>query len=204
MRALVPAAAAVTVLVLGAACSDGPGGESSPGPSSGGATSSAAGSPGGTDPTGPTGSPEPTVAPATGPRLSMPHARLRIPAGWYVGDQLVASHQDGQDPGSTSVLSLGETPALGSTADLTELRRNALNVARRVYPMTPRPRPDVEVDGVEMYHLEGRVQPLNWESEFGVIVDDHIIVLRFHLSPRIPLAQRHQLVDSVLATFEWR
>lgn len=201
MRSLLPAAAAVTILALGAACSGDPGVEPAPDPSSGGATSSTAGSPGATDPTG---SVEPTVAPATGPRLSMPHARLRIPAGWYVGDQLVTSHKDGQDPDSTSLLSLGETPALGSTADLTELRRNALDVARRVYPMTPEQRPDVEVDGVEMYHLEGRVQPLNWESEFGAIVDDHVVVLRFHLSPRTPLTERRQLVDSVLATFEWR
>ncbi|ABL80758.1 MULTISPECIES: hypothetical protein [unclassified Nocardioides] len=211
MRSSVPAAAVVAVLTLGTACSGGdPSGAAPPDPSPGGASSSAAGSPGATGPADPTDGPDstasaaPTVAPATGPQLSMPHARLRIPKGWFVGDQLVTTQKDGQDPGSTSLLSLGETPAFGSTAGPTELGRNSLKVSRRIYPMTPKQLPNAVLDGVEMYHLEGRAQPLNWQSEYGVIIDDRIIVLRFQLYARIPPAERQRIVDSVLATFEWK
>lgn len=126
------------------------------------------------------------------------------PEGWYVGDQLVQTQKDGQDPGSSSLVTLGETQAFGSTQDATELGRTAWGVSRDIYPMTLEQLPDVELDGVEMYHLEGRAQALNWQSEFGAIVDDTMVVIRFQLYARTPPAQRHRIVEEVLATFEWK
>lgn len=201
MRSLAASSAALAVLLLGSACSgsDDPGG--SPAPSSASPTGSDTESPEPTDSTEPTGSAEPA---ATGATLELPHSRVRIPADWKRMSRLVRTQQDAEDPGSASLLSLAEIDAFGSANSAEELVKSVLRVTKGTYPLTPRRLPNVVVDGVEMYHLSGKIQPLRWLEEYGAIVSDRIVTLGFEFSPDVSPAERQHVVDSVLATFEWR
>ncbi len=208
MRSLAASSAALAVLLLGSACSgsDDPGG--SPSPSSASPTGSDTASPEPTDSTGPTGSADPSAGPATDPAtgatLELPHSRVRIPSDWKRMSRLVRTQQDAKDPGSASLLSLAEINAFGSTNSADELVKSVLRVTRGTYPLTPKRLPNVVVDGVEMYHLSGKIQPLRWLEEYGAIFSDRIVTLGFEFSPDVSPAERQQVVASVLATFEWR
>ena len=204
MRSLAASSAALAVLLLGSACSgsDDPGG--SPSPSSASPTGSDTASPEPTDSTEPTGSADPSVDAATGATLELPHSRVRIPADWKRMSRLVRTQQDAKDPDSASLLSLAEINAFGSTNSADELVKSVLRVTRGTYPLTPKRLPNVVVDGVEMYHLSGKIQPLRWLEEYGAIFSDRIVTLGFEFSPDVSPAERQQVVASVLATFEWR
>lgn len=153
-------------------------------------------------------SPDPTesattsVEPATGPALDMKLSSVRIPDGWRVMDSLVSTQQDGADNDTASTVSLGEIDAFGGTPSADELARNVLET--NPFPMDPEVQPTVEIDGVEFYHLAGKVQKLDYLEDFGAVVDDRIVNLTFHFSPEISPAERQEIVDSVLATFAWK
>ena len=142
------------------------------------------------------------VAPATGVRLTMPRATVRAPRGWTRSPALVSDQTDAEDDDTASAMTLAETQAFGSTAGADELADIAR--ASNLDPMIPRKLPAVELDGVEVYHLAGKVQRLNYLEEFGAVVDDRIVTLSFQLSPEITPTERREIVDSVLATFRWR
>lgn len=161
--------------------------------------------------TGPTGDPttgapsgpgSPSVEPATGPTLRLPHTEVRVPADWHVERQLVPSERAAGDGDTSSTISLGEINAFGSTPSPDRLATRWYRSS--IYPLKPRKLPSVDVDGVEMYHLSGKVQPLNWLEQYGAVVDDRIVTLSLEFSPEVTPAGRDRIRDAVLATFHWR
>ena len=183
------------MLALGTACSgsDDPGAAPSPAVTSSATKSASA---------DPTESATTSVEVATGPMLDMPLSSVRIPDDWRVMDPLVSTQQDAADDDTASTISLGEIDAFGGTPSADELARNALKT--NPYPLDPEVRPAVELDGVEFYHLAGKVQKLDHLEDFGAVVDDMIVNLTFHFSPEISPAERQEIVDSVVATFRWK
>ncbi len=201
MRHLAASTAVLVVIALAGACSagDDPGTGPAPtsAPTSGSPSETGPGSPGPTA-TGGTG-----VAPATGPVLRMPHSSVRIPSGWRTESQLVPTQRDASDQDTVSIMKLGEINAFGRTFGADAAAETALRVIKRIYPLQPKRLPNVEVDGTEMYHLSGRIQPLNWLEEYGAVVDDRIVTLTFQFSPEVSAGERREIADSVLATFRW-
>lgn len=194
-----PAAVLAALAVGGCQASDDPSTGPSPTTSAAGPTDVA------TDASGdPSGSATAGLDPATGVRLTMPHVSVRAPGGWRRMDELVSTQVAAGDPDSVSIVTLGEDDGFGSDDSASEFGDDALKVARRIYPLSPKKLSTVVVDGREMYHIAGKVQPLNWMEEFGAIVDDRSVILRFQLPVRTPPAQRTAIVDSVLASLRWQ
>lgn len=144
----------------------------------------------------------PSVKPATGDTLRMPHSMVRVPVDWHADPRIVPTQRDAGDDDTSSTISLGEINAFGATLSPDQLARNWFRST--IYPLKPRKLPTVEVDGVEMYHLSGKIQPLTWLEEYGAVVDDRIVTLTFQFSPEVRPAQRDRIAESVLATFRWR
>ena len=61
---------------------------------------------------------------------------------------------------------------------------------------------DTTVDGVPVFHLEGQLDKTFWFAAYGAIRDDTVVYVRFDLdtSP----AKSRQVVESVLATWQWK
>ena len=198
MRRTAVATALAAVLALGTACSDGSDGpEADPSPS---ATTSA---PSPSDPTSepPTDEPTTDVEPATGITLTLAHSTVNAPDGWKRSDDIVRTMVGAEDPESVTSVALGEIDAFGQTPDADALADIA--IAAGEYPTEPKKLPATELDGVEVYHLAGKVQPLNYLEEFGAVVGDRIVTLTFEFSPAYSPEQRQEVVDSVTATFRW-
>lgn len=201
MRRTAVATALAAVLALGTACSDG-GSDPEANPSEGGTTTSA---PASDDPT-PTesASDDPTsdVEPASGFTLTLAHSTVKAPAGWKHAADIVRTMVGADDPESVTSMALGEVNAFGQTPDADQL--GDIAIAAGEYPTEPKKLPNSELDGVEVYHIAGKVQPLNYLEEFGAVVGDRIVTLTFEFSPAYSPQERQELVDSVTATFAWR
>jgi hypothetical protein len=147
--------------------------------------------------------PSSSAAPAaTGPTLSLAHASVRIPDGWSKLDNSLYDQRDAGDDDSSSLISLGEIDAFGGQTDPDELGRSVIRT--NPYPRDPQLLPVVVVDGVEMYHLAGKIHKNAYLEDFGAVVDDTIVSLSFTFSLEISPAERQQVVDSVLASYRWK
>ncbi len=190
----------VAVLALGA-CSDGSD-EPDAGPSSPAAPGTS-GSPSSSSPGDPASEePSSDVEPATGVRLQMPLSSVRAPADWQRSDFPVDTLTGAGDDDTSSLLSLGEIDAFGGTPSASELGDTALTT--NPYRFDPKKLPETELDGVEVYHLAGKILPLTYLEEFGAVVDDRIVTLRFEFSSEVTPAERREVVDAVTASFAWK
>lgn len=139
---------------------------------------------------------------ATGIHLRMPNSTVVAPEGWTRGRKLSRGEQDADDPDSISFISLGEIEAFGSGKGASELGRT--RIASSITPRAPRLRPVITLDGVPVYHVSGWVTSYRWIEEFGAIRNDRIVTLVFSFDKEISAAERQQVLDEVLPTFEWR
>jgi predicted small secreted protein len=196
----VPRIAATTLLVAVLALGSGCNGDSGTGPDVG-STSDAPSSPS-SSAASDVESGSASAEPATGIRLSLPHSTVRVPERWTEADVPVTTLVSADAPDSASLISLGEIEGFGSTSSADELADTALRVMQ--YRFNPKKLPVTELDGVEAYHLAGKIQPLRYLEEFGAIVDDRIVTLSFEFSPEASRAERDEIVDSVTATFRWK
>jgi hypothetical protein len=191
-------AALAAVLLVGAAgCggddSDGTQGDPTPSPT--GATSL-------TETSEQTSSPAaPSVTPASGIQLSEASSTVRAPAGWKASKPLVSFASAASEPGTPNGLQLVDSGDLSGGASLDVQAQSAIKVlpkgakAERL--------PDVELDGVEAFHIHYTVP--GDAREFDTITtvrNGRNVGLDFML------AKRHadtnpDLVASVLATFQW-
>lgn len=144
----------------------------------------------------------PAVEPAAGVRLALPLSTVRAPEGWTRPEKIVRTQVDAGDDDTSSIISLGEAEAFGSTMSADELADASIESS--FYSRKPRKLPLVELDGVEAYHLAGKVERSTYLEEFGVIVDDQIVTLGFDFSLEVSPAERREIVDSVVASFRWR
>lgn len=189
---VVPALLVVALSVAACGGSDDPGATE---PTSSATTPSAPSS-------SPTDEPTETVTAATGDLLNLPHASVRVPDGWTKLGNSLFDQRDAGDDDSTSLITLGEIESFGGQVDPDQLARSAIRTSP--FPIDPKVLPTVEVDGVEMYHLAGKVDRNAYLEDFGAVVDDTIVSLSFDFETSIAPAERQQVVDAVLASFRWK
>jgi hypothetical protein len=146
-----------------------------------------------------------SVPVATGPVLRMPSAEVTMPAGWTKFNQLIPATDAARVPKGIGIVTLGEVDSFDdSTND--ELARIAMDMSP--YAGEIRQEPDVEVDGVPMYHLvnEGRSKSFkNYAyEEFGTVREDQVVKLILELDGKAPESERRAIRDQVLGSFRWR
>ena len=163
--------------------------------------------PGGTPTDSPsTGSSEPSEPPTTGPAVEpatgftfdMERITMRAPEGW-TKDKAPASFLLGAgDPESVSTILLSDLSAVGDDS-LREQARIALRSTPQLELQDP-----VEIAGVGWYHLAGRDGQFATLDSFGTIHNGSQAVIDFSLDDEIPEDEQQQIIDSVLATVEWK
>lgn len=187
----------VVALTLGAGllagCSDG-GGD----PDGGGSpeTSSSATSASPTEQTSPTET-EASVEPATGPRLSLENAGLRLPEGWKVDDAQASFQVTGTAANRTGQIFLASIPALNPDVNLEQLTRIAAKTRRLPKSSIQSP---TTLAGMPAYHLSGRAAGDDVE-QFGALVDGDILTVEFVWFSGKDTG-REELIESVLETVE--
>lgn len=198
LKTVATAAAIAAVLLAGTACGDG---DASADPSPEPTSSSATSSPTATDE--PTADPTSTVEPATGPALNLPQATARVPKGWYLTPRIVPEQADaGNDKYSFSSISLAQIDSFNTSTSADELADQWLEV--NMYPKDPKKLPPTELDGKEVYHLAGQVQPHLYLEEFGTQQNGKLVSIAFLFSPVATPEERQEIIDSTLATFRWK
>ena len=139
------------------------------------------------------------VEPADGPLVESAHASFRVPGGFDVGQEMAGTIPANERGPGRSAITLGEVPAFGTT----DLRTAAAVVARNVaQDRPPRRLADSTLDGTPAFHLEGRLDETTWFAAYGAIHDDTVVYVRFDLDT--PAGESRQVVESVLATWQWK
>ncbi len=139
------------------------------------------------------------VESADGPRVENAHASYRVPRGYEVAEELAGTIPANDSGPGRSAITLAEVPAFGST----DLGAAAGVVARNVaQDRRPKRMADTTLDGVPVFHVEGKLDETVWFAAYGAIRDDTVVYVRFDLdtSP----AKSQQVVESVLATWQWK
>lgn len=146
----------------------------------------------------PTGSETPDgPAPATGPEVRLPHITLRVPDTWTASES-VSFMWSAESSDYRSSLNVGDISVPGSTQTLKETAQARLKVVPEL-----KMRENVSVSGVEMYHLSAQGSTYAYNDEYGVILNDNSLSLRFEFKLEIKPARRQEMIDSVLATVEF-
>ncbi|MCW2832913.1 MAG: hypothetical protein JWN68_866 [Nocardioides sp.] len=139
------------------------------------------------------------VAPATGTLLAVQGSQLRIPGHWEADSQLlmqVAGH-DPEDP--LTFMTLFRFPQINRSID--ELTRE--NATRRTWDFKLKRRADVTVDGHVASHLEGKVYADEYVVLFSTLWNGESLELQFNFANGEPKVERDEIVQSVLATWEF-
>ncbi|GHJ61140.1 hypothetical protein NOK12_36580 [Nocardioides sp. OK12] len=159
----------------------------------------------------PTGSSAPTepestapeVPPATGARLTLPSAAVRVP-----DDDWVARPAD-QGSGGAFLLNgrggvtLMEVPTLTDDPDLDHLVELTLDSAKANNPFPMRLGEAREVDGVEMPLIEGSGGGKHVTILRSVVLDPAATIL-LELRTTGPASLHRERLESMLATWRWR
>lgn len=190
------AALALSGLLL-AGCGDDGAAPEDPGPSPAPGSASTGSADAG--PTGPTGA---SVPPADGVRLELPAISVHAVAGWEVD-----AMQTDSSVSATSTDQLGNSVSLSQVPDPADgrlgLRRAAeLSIDAALWLQRPRILEPVELDGVEVYHVSGRVSTAQLVEEFGATVDGQGVSVQILLHDQVPAKERREIVRSILATVE--
>lgn len=146
----------------------------------------------------PTASPEPTVEPASGVRVELDRIAMHAPAGWRKAKQLSPFLVQVDEPGSVNSVSLGDLSAVSDTP-LQEQAEIAADNERQSEIVDP-----VEIGGVDWYHIVGREDRFADFEQFGTIHNGSEAVISFSLDTELAEDERQQIIDSVLATVEWK
>jgi hypothetical protein len=150
-----------------------------------------------TDPT-PTEPAEPTVEPATGPLIDRDRIRMNVPEGWRKSRQIATFLESAGDPDSDSTVSLGDLSAVGDPT-LRELAEASTGSRPDVRFEKP-----VEIAGVEWYRATGREGRYARFEQYGTIHNGSQATINFSLDDDVPRAEQQEIIDSVLASVEWK
>ena len=143
------------------------------------------------------------VAPATGPLLKLKSAQVRVPVGWKSTGWMLDVQLAAMSPAGETI-AVYENEHLGSSSttldDLVAVRRDDYrrdNMKRL---------PDAELDGQPAFHLAGWTgsDRDRWREDLGTVRDGWYVVVSFMLDRDDSLKADPDIVQSVLATFEWR
>jgi hypothetical protein len=155
-----------------------------------------------TDASSSDGGTSPTADVATGIRLTQPNSTVVAPEKWTRGRTIVSGETSADRPDHLAWMSLGEIEAFGSDQDAEQLGRT--RIASAVGGKKPKLLPVTELDGRPVYHVAGWVDRTRFIDEYGAIWNDRIVSLVFSFNEKVPVADRKEIVDQVLPTFEWR
>lgn len=136
------------------------------------------------------------VTPASGITIDGDQYRVTIPKGWKADKELLGVVFT-YDPDNTDVIAV--TSVDGAPTSLDEAARIAVKGSgvagtRRVE--------DTTLGGLPAYHLTATPVGEKVYEEFGLSVGDQLVSIAFDI--RAPDGERQALMDSVLATFEWK
>lgn len=191
-RAYAAAALASLVLIL-AGCSDEEpkaGAEDTPSAKSSATSSGAT----------PTEDASPSVTPATGVLLDMPHATMNAPEGWKQLDDFLEFGTEANPPTGIGAVRLTQLEFPGPQVSVDLQAKSALQ--SRLGDM--KREPDVEIAGLTFYHLSGTPNANSHLDAFGVLNDGFQTGIDFEFENKVPEAERQQIIDESLATFTWR
>lgn len=184
--------------VLGA-CADDEEPATSPG---GGATSETAPEPSATS-SAPSASPSSTVQPASGVRLELDSISATAPKGWERGSIATDFQTSANEPPAEGFDSVAlfqvPDPSQGS-GGVDRLAEDSLKSGS--YLQEPEILEPTEVDGVEVFHIAGRINSASFLEEFGTSVDGQAVRIELLMSDTQSKAERQAMVDSVMATVE--
>ncbi|MGB0100752.1 MAG: hypothetical protein WBP61_10780 [Nocardioides sp.] len=155
-----------------------------------------------------TGSTEPTpaapaVEPATGPLIDQKRIRLHAPEGWKRKPPSTPLLTLSYDRETYSDLTLGDLPAVREDLTLDQIaqvaRRNRRGSTTNLRILDP-----VQIAEVDWYHLRGKDGPDATLDVYGTTFNGSQSTLTFSLKNEIPAAERQEIIDSVLASVEWK
>ncbi|GAB2445948.1 hypothetical protein GCM10027062_28730 [Nocardioides hungaricus] len=153
-----------------------------------------------TEPTEPTRS-EPTapvVEPATGFTFDLERITMRAPEGWRKTKAPASFLLGADDPKTVSTIILSDLMAVRDQPLAGQVR-----IALKSTPQLKVQEP-VEIAGVKWYHLAGRDDQYATLDSFGTIYNDSEAVIDFSLDNDLSADKKQQIIDSVLATVEWK
>lgn len=140
----------------------------------------------------------PSVEAATGVLVDLDRVRMRAPDGWRKNDPLSTFLLKVDDPSGFSSVSLSDLSAVGEVS-LQQQARTALQSFPRAEAVEP-----VEIAGVPWYHITGPQDRYTTVDQFGTIHNGSEAVIEFGFDNEVPEAEQQEIIDSVLATVEWK
>ena len=145
----------------------------------------------------------PAVPPATGTRLALPSAAVRVPDDDWVAEAADKGAGGAYLLDGSGGLTLLEVPTLTDDPDLDVLVELTLDNARANNPFPMRLQEPREVDGVEMPLIEGSGGGKHVTILRSVVLDPAATIL-FELRTTGPASLHRERLESMLATWRWR
>jgi hypothetical protein len=128
---------------------------------------------------------------------------VRVPQGWFLTPRIVPQQADaGSHEYGASSISLAQITSYDASLTADQLADQWFEAS--FYPRDPKKLPLTELDGKEVYHLAGKVQPLLYYEEFGTQVNGKLVSIAFQFTPAVSQEDRQEIIDSTLATFQWK
>lgn len=169
------------------------------------------------DPTGDPGPSEPTAAsssadespsaestwgsaPATGLRMETPVAAAHAPDGWVQGAEYVKTQKSAEAPDGSSYLTMIELPAAPSS--LEDAARRHIRYAS--YTNKPSYDGTEVVNGIPMWVVSVVEPDGMYDVTYGAIYGDRSLSFSFFLHADLSEAEKQQVVESTLASVEWK
>lgn len=151
-------------------------------------------------PTGAGPSPSASVAPATGKAVETSWFRARAPQGWQVVETVPDLATYAREPGSDSFISFGVVETYGNTFTLAQLAHHSLR--SNSWTRSPSILAETTLAGEPAYHLRGPVGGGLFADVYGVLHQGRQVELDIETDGSA--AEHRQVVDSVLASWQWK
>lgn len=143
----------------------------------------------------------PGVEPASGPLIELDAISAKAPKGWSQEGLKTDSQVTAEDPKYVNRLTLFQVPDPSNGAGGVEQAAKDA-VAAGSYLQMPKILEPTEINGVEVFHIGGRVDSSGFIEEFGTTVDGQFVRVSLFLVEIISAKERQAIVDSVLPTVE--
>lgn len=158
----------------------------------------------GNDPSATRGAATSSASPATGDRIDTSFFRAHAPKGWPVDEMVPDFFTIAGDPDGGSAVSFGIAKTYDNHFTLAQLSRQAIGshsnwISKHL---------DVDLHsslaGEPAYRLSGPLPGGGNVVSYGVDHEDRHITVIFELYAPLSRRQRSQVVDSVLASWQWK
>jgi single-stranded DNA-binding protein len=141
------------------------------------------------------------VEPAGGVRLELSAISANAPEGWKL-DNLATDYQiSATHPEVVTLLFLLQVPdPTDGEGGVEQTAKDVLRVSG--WLQKPKILEPTEIDGVEVYHIAGRIDSSSFVEEFGTTVDGQLVRVSLQMTEIMSKKERRELVESVLQTVE--